>query len=68
MKAMNATKLSTKHNINDYLRMETEHDKAGIAAMIGLRLRERYVRPVESASAKNGFASLPLKAQRTSPS
>ena len=55
-----STKLSSKHTVRDYLRMENERDQRGIAAMILLRHRERYVNPVECSSAKHGFASMAL--------
>jgi hypothetical protein len=53
-------KLSSKHTIADYLRMEKEHDRQRIAELIRLRHRERYVNPVERSTAKHGFASMAL--------
>jgi hypothetical protein len=55
-----STKLSSKHTVRDYLRMENERDQKGIAAMILLRHRERYVNPVECSPAKHGFALMAL--------
>jgi hypothetical protein len=60
MKTDNSTELSSKHTINNYLRMEKEGDRHGIAEMIRLRHRERYVNPVECSTAKHGFASMAL--------
>jgi hypothetical protein len=53
-------KLSSRHTIADYRRMEKHKDRQGISALIELRLRERYVDPLERSPAKNGFASMAL--------
>ena len=55
-----STNLFSKHTIADYLRMENEQDCHGIAALIRLRLRERYLNPVECSTKKHGFASMAL--------
>jgi len=54
------TKLSSEHRISDYKRLKKAKDKLGIARLVELRLCERYVHPVESSLAKNGFASMAL--------
>jgi hypothetical protein len=53
-------KLSSRHTIADYARMEKRKNRSGISALIELRLRERYVDPLERSAAKNGFASMAL--------
>jgi hypothetical protein len=53
-------KLSSRHKVADYARMEKRRDRSGISALIELRLRERYVDPLEHSLAKNGFASMAL--------
>lgn len=40
--------------------MEKGQDRQGIADLIRLRHRERYVNPVECSTAKHGFASMAL--------
>ena len=55
-----STELSSKHTIADYLRMEEAKHREGIAALIRLRHRERYVNPVECSTHKHGFASMAL--------
>lgn len=62
MKSMQSqeAKLSSRHNISDYFRMEKQQNRQGIVALIRLRLTERYVDPVEYSTAKHGFASMAL--------
>jgi hypothetical protein len=38
--------ISTQHSVEDYRKMEVAKDQLGIAALIRLRLTERYVTPV----------------------
>lgn len=52
---MNETKLSSSTNVDKYLEMDKDKDKVGIATFIYERFHERYVKPFDNNSNKNGF-------------